>query len=79
MARIRPEHIHEAVREYAGIAEHPFSKKFPLGGPYPASAPSRGPLLHHKSCQGTATAKWRSGKPEDSSVRLSDGGIAAIF
>jgi uncharacterized protein (DUF1501 family) len=29
--RIRPEHIHEALREYAGIAEHPLSKKFPLG------------------------------------------------
>lgn len=29
--RLRPEHIHEALREYAGIAEHPSSKKFPLG------------------------------------------------
>jgi hypothetical protein len=29
--RVRPEHIHEALREYAGIAEHPYSKKFPLG------------------------------------------------
>lgn len=29
--RIRPEHIHEALREYAGIADHPMSKKFPLG------------------------------------------------
>lgn len=29
--RVRPEHIHEALREFAGIAEHPFSKKFPLG------------------------------------------------
>jgi uncharacterized protein DUF1501 len=29
--RVRPEHIHEALREYAGIAEHPLSKKFPLG------------------------------------------------
>lgn len=29
--RVRPEHIHEALRQYAGIAEHPFSKKFPLG------------------------------------------------
>jgi Protein of unknown function (DUF1501) len=29
--RIRPEHIHEALRELAGIAEHPMSKKFPLG------------------------------------------------
>jgi len=29
--RVRPEHIHEALREYAGIADHPHSKKFPLG------------------------------------------------
>ncbi len=29
--RIRPEHIHEALREYAGISSHPFSEKFPLG------------------------------------------------
>jgi uncharacterized protein (DUF1501 family) len=29
--RVRPEHIHECLRELAGIAEHPFSKKFPLG------------------------------------------------
>ena len=29
--RIRPEHIHESLREYAGIADHPLSKKFPLG------------------------------------------------
>ncbi len=29
--RIRPEHIHEALRQYAGIAEHAFSKKFSLG------------------------------------------------
>src|SRR5262245_1996226 len=29
--RVRPEHIHEALREYAGIADHPLSKKFPLG------------------------------------------------
>jgi hypothetical protein len=29
--RIRPEHIHESLRELAGIAEHPLSKKFPLG------------------------------------------------
>ncbi len=28
--RVRPEHIHEALREYAGIADHPMSKKFPL-------------------------------------------------
>ncbi len=29
--RIRPEHIHEALRELAGIARHPLSLKFPLG------------------------------------------------
>ena len=29
--RVRPEHIHQALREYAGIADHPLSKKFPLG------------------------------------------------
>jgi hypothetical protein len=29
--RIRPEHLHEALRELAGIAEHPLAKKFPLG------------------------------------------------
>ncbi len=29
--RVRPEHIHHALRQFAGIAEHPFSKKFPLG------------------------------------------------
>jgi uncharacterized protein (DUF1501 family) len=29
--RVRPEHIHAALREFAGIADHPFSKKFPLG------------------------------------------------
>lgn len=29
--RVRPEHIHEALRQYAGIANHGFSKKFPLG------------------------------------------------
>ena len=31
--RVRPEHVHEALRELAGIAEHPASKKFPLGVP----------------------------------------------
>lgn len=31
--RMRPEHIHEALRQYAGIAEHPLAKKFPLGVP----------------------------------------------
>jgi hypothetical protein len=29
--RVRPEHVHEALRELAGIADHPASKKFPLG------------------------------------------------
>ena len=28
--RTRPEHIHFALRELAGIEDHPFSKKFPL-------------------------------------------------
>jgi uncharacterized protein (DUF1501 family) len=29
--RVRPEHIHHALRDYAGITDHAFSKKFPLG------------------------------------------------
>ncbi|MGE0608860.1 MAG: DUF1501 domain-containing protein, partial [Pirellulales bacterium] len=29
--RVRPEHIHEALRSLAGIQDHPFSKQFPLG------------------------------------------------
>jgi len=29
--RVRPEHIQQALREYAGIAEHDFSTQFPLG------------------------------------------------
>jgi uncharacterized protein (DUF1501 family) len=29
--RVRPEHIHAALRELAGIGDHPFSRKFPLG------------------------------------------------
>jgi len=29
--RVRPEHIHQSLRQLAGIAEHPLSKKFPLG------------------------------------------------
>jgi uncharacterized protein (DUF1501 family) len=29
--RVRPEHVHEALREFAGIADHPLAKKFPLG------------------------------------------------
>ncbi len=31
--RVRPEHVHAALREFAGIADHPLSKKFPLGVP----------------------------------------------
>jgi uncharacterized protein (DUF1501 family) len=31
--RMRPEHIHSALRQLAGITDHPFSKKFPLGIP----------------------------------------------
>ena len=27
---VRPEHIHLALREFAGIADHPFSEKFPF-------------------------------------------------
>jgi hypothetical protein len=29
--RVRPEHVHEALRELAGIADHALSRKFPLG------------------------------------------------
>jgi uncharacterized protein (DUF1501 family) len=29
--RVRPEHVHDALRQLAGIADHPFSRKFPLG------------------------------------------------
>ena len=29
--RVRPEHIHDALRDLAGIADHPLSRKFPLG------------------------------------------------
>lgn len=29
--RVRPEHIHLALREFAGIQDHEFSKQFPLG------------------------------------------------
>lgn len=29
--RLRPEDIHECLRQLAGIADHPLSKKFPLG------------------------------------------------
>ncbi len=31
--RVRPEHIHTALRQFAGITDHPLSKKFPLGVP----------------------------------------------
>lgn len=31
--RVRPEHIHTALREFAGIADHPLSKRFPLAVP----------------------------------------------
>jgi hypothetical protein len=31
--RVRPEHMHVALRQLAGIAEHPHSMKFPLGVP----------------------------------------------
>ena len=29
--RLRPEHIHEALRQFAGIGDHALAKKFPLG------------------------------------------------
>ncbi len=29
--RIRPEHVHEALRQFAGIDDHPHSGRFPLG------------------------------------------------
>jgi uncharacterized protein (DUF1501 family) len=29
--RVRPEHVHEVLRSLAGVADHPLSKKFPLG------------------------------------------------
>lgn len=28
--RVRPEHVHTALRELAGVADHPFAKKFPF-------------------------------------------------
>jgi len=31
--RVRPEHVHQALRELAGIADHPLSKRFQLGVP----------------------------------------------
>ncbi|HYE18716.1 MAG TPA: DUF1501 domain-containing protein [Tepidisphaeraceae bacterium] len=33
--KVRPEHVHQALRQFAGIAEHPLAKKFPLGVPVP--------------------------------------------
>ena len=35
--RVRPEHVHQSLRELAGIADHPLSQRFPLGVP-PADA-----------------------------------------
>jgi hypothetical protein len=31
--RVRPEHIHLALREFAGVHDHAFSQQFPLGVP----------------------------------------------
>jgi hypothetical protein len=31
--RVRPEHIHQSLRELAGIVDHPLTQKFPLGVP----------------------------------------------
>jgi uncharacterized protein (DUF1501 family) len=31
--RVRPEHIHTALREFAGVNKHEFSKRFPLDVP----------------------------------------------
>ena len=31
--RVRPEHIHAALRQFAGIDTHAFSKQFPLSVP----------------------------------------------
>ncbi len=31
--RVRPEHLHQALRELAGVADHAFAKQFPLGVP----------------------------------------------
>jgi uncharacterized protein (DUF1501 family) len=28
--RVRPEHVHLALRQLAGVADHPFSQQFPL-------------------------------------------------
>ena len=29
--KVRPEHIHEALREFASVAAHTHARKFPLG------------------------------------------------
>jgi hypothetical protein len=29
--RVRPEHLHQALRELAGVADHAYSRRFPLG------------------------------------------------
>ena len=31
--RVKPEHVHIALRQYAGIDKHPFSERFPLKVP----------------------------------------------
>ncbi len=31
--KVRPEHIHESLRQFADIADHAHSKSFPLGVP----------------------------------------------
>ena len=31
--RVRPEHVHLALRQFAGITDHPLTRKFPLGVP----------------------------------------------
>jgi hypothetical protein len=38
--RVRPEHVHTALRQFAGIADHPLSKHFPLGVPAPEHLPT---------------------------------------
>jgi uncharacterized protein (DUF1501 family) len=38
--KVRPEHVHQALRELAGVADHPLAKRFPLGVPEPER-------LHH--------------------------------
>ncbi len=38
--RIRPEHVHAALRRYAGIEHHPFAKQFPLDIPATEQLPT---------------------------------------